>query len=63
MTVTMRDARAVPGGAHVRLELVFERREAAKPVCVALWVLRLYGAEAHSLPSGVTSAMAAVADV
>jgi acyl dehydratase len=62
MAVTMGDARAVPGGAHVHLDLAFERREAAKPVCVALWALRLYGAVAHPLPTGETPAMPAVAD-
>jgi acyl dehydratase len=56
MAATMLDASAVPGGSQVRLELAFERRGEVKPVCVAVWALRLYGTEACRLAAEAQTA-------
>ena len=52
MTASLREASSVPNGSHVLVDLVFERRGADKPVCAAVWVLRLYGDEASALVEG-----------
>jgi acyl dehydratase len=49
MAASLREASSVAGGSHVLVDLAFERRGADKPVCAAVWVLRLYGEEARSL--------------
>lgn len=49
MVASMRDASSVANGSHVLLDLGFERRGADKPVCVAVWALRLYGDQARLL--------------
>jgi acyl dehydratase len=46
MTASLGDASSVAGGCHVLVDLSFERRGADKPVCVAVWALRLYGEQA-----------------
>jgi acyl dehydratase len=43
MTASLREATSVANGSHVLVDLSFERRGTDKPVCVAVWVLRLYG--------------------
>src|SRR5262249_27743711 len=40
MAARMREARSVANGSHILVELTFDRRGAAKPVCAAVWVLR-----------------------
>jgi acyl dehydratase len=49
MAASLRDASSVAGGSQVLVDLRFERRGAEKPVCAAVWVLRLYGEEARRL--------------
>jgi acyl dehydratase len=55
MTASIREASSVANGSHVLLDLVFERRGADKPVCVAVWVLRLYGDQARLLVPEATA--------
>jgi acyl dehydratase len=55
MTASIREASSVANGSHVLLDLVFERRGADKPVCAAVWVLRLYGDQARLLVPETTA--------
>jgi acyl dehydratase len=55
MTASIRDASSIAGGSHVFVDLAFERRGADKPVCVAVWVLRLYGDQALALVPQATA--------
>jgi acyl dehydratase len=55
MAASMRDASSVANGSHVCLDLSFERRGADKPVCAAVWVLRLYGDQARLLVPETTA--------
>jgi acyl dehydratase len=49
MAASLREATSAGNGTHVLVDLVFERRGADKPVCAAVWVLRLYGDQASEL--------------
>jgi acyl dehydratase len=49
MAARLREASSVANGSHVLVDLSFERRGADKPVCAAVWVLRVYGDEARRL--------------
>jgi acyl dehydratase len=49
MRARLREARSVANGSDVLVDLSFERLGADKPVCVAVWVLRLYGEQARTL--------------
>jgi acyl dehydratase len=49
MSASIREATSVANGSHVLVDLVFERCGADKPVCAAVWVLRLYGDQAGLL--------------
>jgi acyl dehydratase len=49
MAASMREASSVANGSHVLVDVVFERLGADKPVCAAVWVLRLYGEQASLL--------------
>jgi acyl dehydratase len=55
MAASMRDARSVANGSQVCLDLSFERQGADKPVCAAIWVLRLYGDQARLLVPETTA--------
>jgi acyl dehydratase len=55
MTASLRDASSVANGSHVYVDLAFERLGADKPVCVAVWVLRLYGDQARLLVPEATA--------
>jgi acyl dehydratase len=49
MSASLREATSVANGSQVLVDLAFERRGSDKPVCVAVWVLRLYGEQARDL--------------
>jgi acyl dehydratase len=49
MTASLREATSVANGSHALVDLSFECLGADKPVCVAVWVLRLYGEQARDL--------------
>jgi acyl dehydratase len=49
MAASLGEASSVAGGSHVLVDLAFEHRGADKPVCAAVWVLRLYGEQAQLL--------------
>jgi acyl dehydratase len=55
MAASLRDASSVANGSHVLVDLSFERQGADKPVCVAVWVLRLYGDQARLLVPEATA--------
>jgi acyl dehydratase len=55
MAASLREASSVANGSHVLVDLSFERRGTDKPVCVAVWVLRLYGDQARLLVPEATA--------
>lgn len=55
LAASMRDASSIPNGSQVLVDVALERRGAEKPVCVAVWVLRLFGDQACDLVPEATA--------